>query len=303
MSGGHEQDARLADMLDGPWAERAAVAVKTLARPAGLLGARPALAARTADALRPHWLREVESEKEIELRDSLDFALAQLQLLELAVETGYLPLDGVRQPARELFESVLWSKPAQDFARAYDYVSVEYLARRVGFAPLAAKHDGPAPDPRAAVRYATFLDHHRHWLEDELIDEWLGFLDDYVEHRGEQDDFYAFLERPAKKSQRFARLAEGARRSIEMLSDLFGVMNETERPRYGLFYAYWLAKLFGYEYRRGAYRRNREMWDGNDSWARAIKDSPLYREGGGEVIKQQLASLETVWKETLAIAR
>src|SRR6266436_365570 len=45
-----------------------------------------------AELLRAHWDKEIESDHEILLRDSFDEALSFLQILELAIETGYIPV-------------------------------------------------------------------------------------------------------------------------------------------------------------------------------------------------------------------
>lgn len=315
-----EHCARLADLMDGPWTERATHALKELAMPKAKPTAsarvrevarpcQPKLPRAIAAALRPHWERAVKSEDENELRESLDSALEYLQLLELAVETGYLPLEAIQPEAQRIFEAVLWSEPAQEFAKAYDYIGVQYLAKRIGFDLLTTKRMPTRPDDRGAMRFATFLDHHRHWLQDEFIDEWLKFLDDYVEYRGESDEFYEFLEgNQTTAPKRFRRLAEGGRRSIRMLSDLFGTLNDVERPRFGRFYGYWLAKLFAFEYENGSYRRNSKFWDVGDSWAVALTknaafdmptaDSEDIRGRMRAVLTNQVQLLDAVWRET-----
>ena len=292
-----EELARLEDLKEGPWNKRGHAATKFLAPRTDLLelvdtpetislpllketlssgdhSREPAL----AHVFRLHWLPDgdITSRCELKLRDSLDFALTFLQLVELAVETGYLGARAVRGPARETMLRLLWSDAARRFVEGYEYIGVEYLAARVGF-PGFRTRDPPPPDESAEIRFASFLDHHRAWLEDAVIEEWLGFLDDHVEYPNEQQDFYQYLngKNRGRASLRFRRLAAGADKSLVMLADLFGMLRREEQARFGLFYGYWLAKLFGFELGPDGFRGTIHPLDGG-SWAAAIKKSELF---------------------------
>ncbi len=51
---------------------------------------------------------------------------------------------------------LLWSEGAQQFIRYYDYVTIEYLARRVGITGVR-NVDPPPVNPEASTRFAIFL--------------------------------------------------------------------------------------------------------------------------------------------------
>ena len=291
-----EIEHRFIDLGNGPWVVRAQEAVSylmphsplaDLEREADVIDAElieshllPSDQKRQQElrrVLRQHWGagNQVVSGIEISVRDSFDFALTYLMLLELAVETAYLPLDAVRQPARTTMLNLLWSEGAQGFLELYDYLPVHYLAARVGFR-LRRNAVPPPVNSGGAIHFALFLDHERHWLNEPLVEAWLGFLDDYIEHSNEPSDFYAFLQQrfhPLNRL-RFNRLLAGAERSVIMLADLFGSLDDTERERFGLFYGYWLAKLFGFRLGDNGFEPDTDRWHEGQSWAQALRNSP-----------------------------
>lgn len=327
----HEFARRLADLKKGPWVEDGSLAAELLTPPKELsalayarvpidlealpLGETRSLRSRNAElrvVLRPHWSEAITEPDQVRIRDSFDAALTHLQILELAVETGYLREDDVQEEARTGLLSLLWSPAARRFVNDYDYIAVDFLAARFGVAGLRDVRP-PSPDPTAAIRFAGFLSQETTLSQDTYVDEWLAFLDDYVEEEGEQDAFYEYLELGVDDPQleRFQRLAVGAQRFVVYLADLFGTLTSSERPRFGLFYQYWLARMFAYELIDGVYVRDTAIWDGGDSWIDVIRRSPILRAdapdvGGGLEIKspwdRDLAIVSTAWEETKAFA-
>lgn len=318
-----EHQARYASLGKGPWREKGDYARAELKPPpqiVSLADQEPAIDLQTlaqsfeqgdpdGDRRLQQLLRwhgngnDVTDPAEIAVRDSLDYALAHLMLLELAVETGYLPLDLVRDEARRELSSLLWSVGAQRFVRYYDYVSIEYLARRLnvrGFRNI----DPPAVNPEASTRFAIFLAQFSDWVEDEPLRLWLGFLDDYVKYKGEQAAFRSFLKGEAKeRSERFGRLLYGIQRFLLSLSNLFGVLKPAERARFGLFYSYWMAKFFGYELKEDGYRPATQ-----DSWADRIQEHPESllpptfndetRAKLRELLTKQIGTIREAWEAT-----
>jgi len=283
---------RLQDLQQGPWVERAHLAKQYLAPKTDFdslaFGSAP-LDLRTIsklpedtsresnlmNLLRWHGDKKISLKEEIDLRDSLDFALSYLQLLELAVETGYLTKEVVYPTARKEVLTLLWSQGAQRFVKYYDYVAVEYLANRVevhGFRAFTP----PEPDSKAAVRFASFLSQHIEWLRDKPLEEWLSFLDDYVRYSGEQTDFYKYLDSGnPTASERFQILTIGIHQFLEYLANLFGILEPAERARFGLFYSYWIAKFFGYKLQKDGYIKDPHLRGNRDSWADAVLKSPI----------------------------
>jgi hypothetical protein len=282
-----ELAARLEALTNGPWFERGQRARQELAAREidwhgirvkkifdfGTLNLSPVdlkLSKKLERILRPHWI-EIPSERAQEVRASLDDALTYLQLIELAVETGYLDTETIRTLAREQMASLLWSKAARRFVRDYDYVSIEHLAARVDLGGMSGAH-APGIDYSGELYFAAFLATERAIESDPAIDQWLDFLDDYVVRADEQGEFHDFLSsgKPAK-SERRAALTLGAQQYVRMLADFLAMLPDDLQPRFGSFHAYWLAKLFGYERRSSGYVRNTRIWGKRDDcWAKAM---------------------------------
>jgi hypothetical protein len=321
-----ELQARLEAIRLGPWIQRAELAQRELAFPGDLstiavgpglplnLGklavGRKALARekRLAATLKWHGRAEGPSRREQQVRDSFDDALAYLELLELAIETNYLPQEQVAEDAQRYFLSILWSEPAQKFVRMYDYTAVETLAARLRIHGLSAR-PVPEVDSRGAAHFASFIATH---VEIETVPDcqkWLGFMDDYVAEEDEQDDFYEFLRSGAlPPSQRYETFINGASNFVVMLADFLEPLPTDLTARFGAFYSYWLAKMFGFELSRRGYVRNRELWEAGDSWARALivwyrHQAAQDNESWGnvaELMDASLRKLREVWDQVRA---
>lgn len=316
-----ELSARLDSIQTGPWMAGSAKARKKLnvadiqfvdVGSAGILDLDSLAKGQRASSLikelrmtfKWHGKGRIPTHAERLVRDSFDDALTYLQMIELAIETGYLPAEQVADLVRPQFVSLLWAEPARQFVHIYDYTSVETLATRLhvrGF----PNQTPPAVDPSGAVFFASFLATHRAIESDTAIDTWLAFLDDHVIREDEQNDFYDFLESgDAARSKRRLQLLFGARELAVMLADFLSTLPEQMQARFGGFYAYWLAKLFGFELRDGRYVRS-EIWGrGTASWAVALKD--WYRERANrekdavlkneaDLVERSLTVLASTW--------
>ena len=154
--------------------------------------------------------------------------------------------------------------------RNYDYVSIEFLARRLGMRGFR-NVEPPSVNPAAGTRFTVFLAQFSDWVQDAALREWLGFLDDYVEYPGEQAAFRAFLKGAQReRSERFERLLYGVQRFLLSLSNLFGMLAPAERARCGLFYSYWMAKFFGYQLKEEGYEEATQ-----ESWAKLIREQTI----------------------------
>src|SRR6185369_15849558 len=259
-----ELSARVEAISQGPWRRKGRHALKEIApSPAYLklipptgaldLSAIPLskhereLGATLRRTLRWHGTEGISSKIEIKLRDSFDDALTYAQLLELAVQSGYLPEDQLPvSEARPYLASLIWSEPARKYLKMYGYDSVEYLADRLNLKGIASQ-EPPTPNPRGEVLFSAFLATHKQIEDDKEADTWLGFLDDYIVVSGEQDDFYDFLEKGEEgPSKRFATLLSAAYITTISLGDFFRLCPGEVKGTYGFFYAYWLAKMHGY---------------------------------------------------------
>jgi hypothetical protein len=246
------------------------------------------------DALfRPHWQRPITRPQDLAFRDAFDEALARLQLVELAVVTGYVPLDAVRQRTRAELMTLLWPPAAREYLRTYDFLGVRFLAARVEIDLRLPAVSPPVSNPRAAVRYATFLSQLETWHKDPNVDEWLGFLDDYVEYDDEPSDVERFLRtgkiraKDDRRADRFQRLAAGADRVLQLLADLFNVLPENERPLFGIYHAYWMQKLFGYSFDDD---KRRYVKSAADDWSTLLMGRAFVTDTMSTPIEQQLVT-------------
>jgi hypothetical protein len=217
----------------------------------------------------PHHER-IPTHKQQDLRDSFDDALTYLQLIEMAIETGYLPQEDVADLAEAEFRSLFWSKSARGFVTTYDYTQVKALAARYHIKGFGGGSAG-AIDETGAMHFASFLATQREIENDVPSETWLRFLDDYVIRRYEKDEFYDFLVsgKPARSERRVVLLV-GARSFCVRLADFLAALPAPLQPRFGSFHAYWLAKMFGYELDGRRYVREDEVWDEGESWAQAL---------------------------------
>jgi hypothetical protein len=111
------------------------------------------------------------------------------------------------------------------------------------------------------------------------LDGWTGFLDDYqVLNEGETDKkiFSKFLKTEQREFTNEAALwgfVAGADRFLTRIRDLSNSLSLDEKPSYGLFYAYWMPKFYGYVLAENGYVRNRKKID----WSEALQNSPRIR--------------------------
>jgi hypothetical protein len=114
-----------------------------------------------------------------------------------------------------------------------------------------------------------FLSQHILWYGDEVLDGWIGFLDDYQVLRNKKDDkdlFWDFLTTKngaftSKEEKALWTLVEGADRFVTRLSELATALPEEEKPSYGMFYTYWMAKLYGYDLTKRGFVQDPEQTD------------------------------------------
>ena len=254
---------------------------------------------------RPHWRdpHGITSDEEMKLRDSFDEALTQLQLTELAVSMGYVPVDAVRADVRAQLSTLLWSTAARRFVQDYDYLSVGYLATRVGV-DIGQGDVEPPPVRAAAVRFATVLAEHISLSKDKDVDDWLAFLDDYVLEENEQSQVEQYflsgrkpsMEEFARRDTRFDRLAMGAQRFVLCLSTMLDVLDQDEQARVGLLYSYWLAKFFGFEARQNGYHEVDEGWAESVAVVLSeVDEGELAEPSGQPVIETRIAVLAQTW--------
>lgn len=198
------------------------------------------------------------------------------QLYELAIENRYIELDDIKQMVSDELTLLLWSDGARNYLETYGYASVIYLSQRVGIDLGIATGDLPDIRQGTEGRFASFLSQHALWYEDPVLDGWIGFLDDYqvLQNAQESDKavFQEFLDTERDVSANDVTLwtfVAGADRFVTRVADLAASLSQDEKPSYGLFYAYWLAKFYGYRLTADGYVREPKMPD----WSAALCNS------------------------------
>jgi hypothetical protein len=251
---------------------------------------------RLASVLRIHYAKgekEITKQKEIATRDALDEALTLPQLYELAVQTGYLRVDHIKEPARKILTDLLWSSSARNFIAAYNYVAMPMLSNRVGVLGIGSAIP-PEPNPNAALRFAGFLSHLRSFYDSEEIEIWTRFLDDYVEEKNEQNKLWEFLHGKKRSAPKRAQeLLNGCQLFVSSLASAFYILDEDELGRFGLVHAYWLQQFFGYRKSELGYVKNTSLWGLKDSWANTITTSRYFNpeESDQEILRIQRQQL------------
>lgn len=322
MTSSEEFGQRLADIRSGPWANGADFArnffapradLDQLARAEEVIGPDdieralgPADDARQhelATLLRPHWERDIGPD-EVRPRDSLDDLLEMLLLIELALETGYLALDYVRLPVRAELLRVAWARGVRAFLLTYGYIGIELLAARVGIQLGLADLDPPQPDTAGAMRFATFLSQHAELRGDVNTGLWLSILDEYHFGGGETDwqtlETYLRGGRLPTDTGRVGDLlpsmAAGYYQFLVQLADLFAILQDAERPRFGLIYLYWMTRFFGYRLTASGIQR------GGIDWSRVVVEAQdgkgPFESDAWALLRESVASVRLAWVET-----
>lgn len=289
-----EQLQRISDLLNAPWrkySEAARVRVPNFS---------PAEAEKY---FRPHENSPMKRD-EIELRSAFDNALCEFQLLELAVECGYLSLDVVRPVAETDFDSLLKSKAAIDYLRTYDFVTVRFLAARLGRDLGLPAVTPPPVNAHASIRFATFISLHADFTENEAVDHFTKLLDDFrFAHRIDAEFLKEQLAMPkevyelsSEGYQAFMKVALGLLEFVQILSEIFLQLSSSEKPLFGCFYSYWLSHFFGERRDQGAYRPHGVTFEN-------VSFHPALRPTGDslpspEQLQSSIAVLREVWEQT-----
>ncbi|WP_316200674.1 MULTISPECIES: hypothetical protein [unclassified Bradyrhizobium] len=268
-----EARQRIKFLNQGPWIRRGRRAWREIGGPPAGSSIEVAMRQRQLRRLlRSHWDDEIYLEEGI-VRDSFDEALTLYQLYELAVETGYIQLEDVRDRIYRELGALLWSDGARRYLRDYSYAAIVYLAQRVEL-DLGFKRIPELPPVRKSTqgRFASFLSQHALWYKDRELDGWIDFLDDYqvlnVSEETDKEVLWTFLttSRRLSKEARLWRFVAGADRLLMQLAGLAESLAVEEKPSYGMFYAYWMAKLYGYDLKRKGFVRDPAQVD----WPKAM---------------------------------
>jgi hypothetical protein len=298
----NEQRARLADIQTGPWRQKSELARQLL----------PKLSADDLERyLRSHYGDEIKEKAELDFRQSFDQVLEEIQLLELAVSCGFLPLDVVRAAVEPDFTALLSSKPARAYVKLYDFVPVRYLASRLPIDLDIGPVQPPPINPRAEVRYAVFLATHYEFITNARIELFTMYIDDFYFGRRRIDG--GFLKRwiageqPSdlmpKELQVVGNGYLGFIQFTETLGDFFLQLPDTQRPYFGLAYGYWLSHYFGLRRPRGRYELVGPNFE-EVRFAPSLFALDLNSDGAQAERKrfqERLITLKAVWEGTRAL--
>ena len=292
-----EQKTRLQDLLEAPWRRYSALARDRI----------PELSsAEAAHCLRSHVDSRIRDENEVALRSSFDCALGELQLLELAVVCGYFSLADIRSVALADFELLLKSRAAVEYLQIYDYLTIRFLAARLGHDFGLPVVKPPPINTAAALRFATFLSLHADFSESAPLDRFLRILDDFRFVKLVDSSFLKKnLANPDdvpldnKARHVFEEATLGMFEFVDLLSNVFLQLEENEIPLFGCFYSYWLGQFFGERRVSGVLVRRGvcfedvsihvSVWpEGGDEPTRS----------GSDWLQTRIALLRNVWEHT-----
>lgn len=294
-----EHELRLQDILQGPWHEQSRLAREVAPRLSD---------AEAERAFRSHYREGIYEKAEINFRESFDQALEELQLLELAVASGYLPLETVRAVAQPEFETLLRSNAARAYLQLYDFVPVRFLAARLDIDLGLAPVQPPEIDPEAAVRYATFLAVHSDFTASAPIGHFTMLMDDYRFHGNiDATSFRLYLAGTAQATDEqkdaLDELRLGLVQFVQTLGDLFLQLRDEEKALYGCVYGYWLSHFFGVRRTGVGYVRDGVSFE-DVSRSRLLVPAGLEEEAA-QAEQQRLAGrtavLRDVWDRTRAL--
>jgi hypothetical protein len=293
-----EHQARLAGIGRGPWRQASQLARATIPR------MQPAAASRY---FRFHDVT-ITDPQEIEFRESFDEALEELQLLELAVMCGYLPLEIVEPEARAAFATLLATPQARKYLSNYDYLLVRFLAARLREDLRLPPVTPPPVEPSAAIRYAAFLAVHMDFAQSSAIEKFTRLLDDY--HYGRVNA--ALVKRglagippelSSAEQQHYDEALVGFFEFLQLLGDLFVDMQPDHLPLFGSNYGYWLGRFFGMR-RKGATYDSSGISFGDLRIADAFFPASVHaeiRRAEQERANTQIAVLRETWRATRAL--
>lgn len=266
-----ETRERIGFLNSGPWIKRGRKAWQVVAkRPEGDPDGKAVSKKQKQlkKLLKAHWKGGGITYDQGVIRDSFDEALTVYQLYELAIENGYIALPDIEKRVRAELAKLLWSDGARIYLWNYNYTSVAYLAQRVGIDLGFKEARLPDINPGAAGRFASFLSQHSRWYDDAILDRWLAFLDDYLEvgdlKRTDKQILWDFLKTDRRKFDKELDLwtyVAGADDLIGRLAELAASLTSDEKPSYGMFYAYWMQKLYGYDLGQKGFFRDRNQAD------------------------------------------
>ena len=295
-----EFDTRLDDIRSGPWHAQSELARSAL----------PQLSMRDQHRyLRSHFDDPIgiRDETEIKFRESFDRLLDELQLLELAVACGYLPLETVRPSAEAEFEAFL--RPyvaAREYLETYDFVLVRFLAARLDIDLRLDPVTPPGVNSRAAVRFASFLAGYSEFAASPDIVTFTTLLDDFTLVGAVDAPFLRHhLESPAggltsTVEDTLTRAATGFIEFVQVLGDFFIQLDEDQHALFGCAYSYWLSHFFGLRRLDGRYESLGVSFEGVVPHASLFP--PGLNEAGVSTERRRLAdrveTLRQVWKRT-----
>ncbi len=241
-----EYQERLDDLLSGPWSTKAEAARQRM----------KVLTDADHRLFRPYSLSSpITDRSEVAFRQSFDQALEELQLLELAVESGYLSLDAVRSTAEASFKELLSLSAAKHYLLLYDYVLVRFLAARLGFELDYGILDVPPVNDGAELRFAGFLAVYRDFMSNEAIGKFTMLLDDFKFQKLINVTFLkgvlagTEVGLNAKQRQRLESLCLGLTQFVQLLGDFFLGLADDQQALFGMQFAYWLSHFFGMRHR------------------------------------------------------
>jgi hypothetical protein len=307
-----ELQARLAAVRDGPWAKRATAAhspfeIRPASEVLGQLASdvfpKPKLSGPLVSSGSPITFRIWGTQgapltaAQLQARARFDDAYTYFQLVDLAIDTGYLPANQIDVPVRAQLSEI--SKPLENIRIGNDEFQ-PYLSTGFETARFLTERSEPT-HPDGAVHFASFLATDRSLSRNPLCVAWQSFLEDKPD---EQPRFYEFLKSKERAtSVRQQTLILGAQSFVVLLSDFLIALPESLQTRFAYLYGNSLRHFFGHRTDRSGLNLALKPWTYiPESWAVVVGDWINERGSAGASTYSSLA-VASLYNESLGVLR
>jgi hypothetical protein len=273
-----ELQARVAAVRDGPWARRASAArspfafrtaAYDLTEPESYIFPKPQLSGPLVSSelpiTFPIWRTQSTplTDTQQQARNTFDDAYTYFQLVDLAIDTGYLPANQIEVPVRLQLSQII--RPPRGTISIGNEEFAPYVERGFETKPFLTQRSEPT-HPDCAGHFASFLATDHSLNRNPLCVAWQSLLADKPD---EQRSFYVFLNsRKRATLRRQQTLILGAQSSVVQLADFLIPLPESLQMRFAYLYGSRLRRFFGYRRDHLGLSLALEPWTyAADSWA------------------------------------
>jgi hypothetical protein len=229
----------------------------------------PATSASAGDLPYLGVFADTESEDLKHTQSSLEDAIVYLQIVNLALETGYLPREELGGSLQKHVDLIFTPEPARRRTHPDFYLRSRPIVARLNLERFLGHRKAPT-ESNSAVHFASFLAADRALERDPYCAAWNRFL---FGSGKEYAEFRTFLRSGSPpRTRRQMTLVFGGQRFASMLADFFVTLPGSVRPRFGALYGDQLSYFLGESPSRGTAQPGSPVWPTeNKNWADEVK--------------------------------